>query len=69
MKATMKNSQTTNIKKTAHQLIDQLPDGCSWTDAIYVMMVRREIELGMEYSDTAHASAIEEVRIDYGLDE
>ena len=60
--------QSANIKQTAHQLIDQLPENCSWNDAIYEMVVRREIDLGLEDSEAGRTMAVEEVRKEYGLD-
>ena len=43
--------QSADIKQAAHQLIDQLPEDCSWNDEIYEMVVRQEIEPGLEDSD------------------
>ena len=60
--------QSANIKQTAHQLIDQLPEDCSWNDAIYEMVVRREIDLGLEDSEAGRTMAVEEIRKEYGLD-
>ena len=57
-----------NIKDVAHQLIDQLPEGCSWNDVIYEIVVRREIELGLEDSDAGRLTTIEDVRKEFGLD-
>lgn len=57
-----------DIKETAHQLIDQLPDGSTWNDAIYEMVVRREIELGLEDSKSNSTSSVEDIRKEYGLD-
>jgi len=57
-----------DIKETAHQLIDQLPEGCSWNDAIYEMVVRREIELGLADSDARMTTMVEDIRKEYGLD-
>jgi hypothetical protein len=57
-----------DIKQTAHQLIDQLPEGCSWNDAIYEMVVRREIELGLKDNEAGRTSAVEDIRKEYGLD-
>lgn len=60
--------QSADIKQAAHQLIDQLPEDCSWNDAIYEMVVRREIELGLEDSKAGRTMAVEEIRKEYGLD-
>jgi hypothetical protein len=60
--------QSPDIKNAAHQLIDQLPEGSTWNDAIYEMVVRREIELGLEDSNAGRTTAVEDVRKEYGLD-
>ena len=62
------NMQTTDMKNAAHQLIDQLPEGSTWNDVIYEMVVRREIDLGMEDSTANRTSSVEDVRKEYGLD-
>lgn len=61
--------QTADIKNAAHQIIDQLPDGSTWNDAIYELVVRREIELGLEDSEAGLTTSVEDVRKEYGLDE
>ncbi len=60
--------QTADMKIVAHQLIDQLPEGSSWNDVIYEMVVRREIELGLEDSDAGRTTSVEDVRKEFGLD-
>ena len=59
--------QSTDFKNAARQLIDQLPEGSTWNDAIYEMVVRREIELGMEDSNAGRTTSVEDVRKEYGL--
>jgi len=61
--------QSADIKETAHQLIDQLPKGSTWNDAIYEMIVRREIELGLEDSEAGRTSSVTDVRKEFGLDQ
>ncbi len=34
----------TNVKQTAHALIEQLNDRASWDDVIYEMVLKKEIE-------------------------
>ena len=60
---------SSNIKQAAHQLIDQLPEDSTWNDAIYEMVVRREIELGLEDSDAGRTISVEDVRREFGLDD
>ena len=61
--------QTADMKNVAHQLIDQLPEGSTWNDVIYEMVVRREIELGLEDSDAGRTTSVEDVRKEFGLDQ
>ncbi len=60
--------QSADIKESAHQLIDQLPEGCTWNDAISEMVTRREIEMGLEDSDAGRTTPVEAIRKEYGLD-
>ena len=60
--------QTADMKNVAHQLIDQLPEGSTWNDVIYEMVVRREIESGLEDSDAGRTTSVEDVRKEFGLD-
>ena len=61
--------QTADMKNVAHQLIDQLPEGSTWNDVIYEMVVRREIELGLKESDVGRITSVEDVRKEFGLDQ
>jgi len=61
--------QPANFEQAAHQLIDQLPEGSSWNDAIYEMVVRREVELGLEDSEAGRTTPVEDVRKEFGLDQ
>lgn len=61
--------QSTDIKQAAHQIIDQLPEGSTWNDAIYEMVVRREVELGLVDSEAGDTIAVEDLRKEFGLDE
>lgn len=63
-----KTMQPADIKETAHQLIDQLPEGSTWNDAIYEMVVRREIEIGLEDSEAGRTTSVEAIRKEYGFD-
>jgi len=61
--------QSADIKQAAHQLIDQLPEGSTSNDAIYEMVVRREVEQGIEDSEAGRTTTVEDVRKEFGLDE
>jgi len=61
------SSQT--IKQAAHQLIDQLPENATWKDVVYEMVVRQEIEKGLEDSDAGRTTPVEEVMKEFGIQE
>ena len=57
------------MKQVAHQLIDQLPDEAGWKDLIYEIVVRQEIEKGLEDSEAGRTTPVEEVMKEFGVDE
>ena len=58
-----------NVKQQIHELVDKLPDNVTWRDAVYEMVKRREIELGLADSDADRITAAEDVLKDYGFDQ
>jgi len=56
-----------DIKRAAHQLIDQLPDNTTWDDVLYQMAVRRSIEIGLRESEAGNVVDTETVRAAFGL--
>ena len=59
--------QTANIKTNAHELIDQLPEGVSWSELAYHIEVRASIERGIEDADAGRTYTTEEVKKRLGL--
>jgi len=59
--------QSTNIKETAHQLIDQLPDDASWEKVLYILQVRRDVEAGLADVEAGRVVKTEQLRRDLGL--
>ena len=57
------------IKQAARQLIDQLPENATWNDVVYEMVVRQEIEKGLEDSKAGRTTPVEEVMKEFGVDE
>ena len=57
------------IKQTAHQLIDQLPEDATWKDVIYEIVVRQEIEKGLEDSEAGRTTSVDAVMKEFGVDE
>jgi hypothetical protein len=37
-----------NIKQTAHELIDHLPEQASWDDLMYALYVRQKLERSLQ---------------------
>jgi len=58
---------TSNLKKTARELIDKLPDNATWDDVVYEMVVRREIEAGLADSEANRTTPVEDVAKEFGL--
>jgi hypothetical protein len=58
-----------NVKQQIHELVDKLPDDVTWRDAVYEMVTRREIELGLADSDANRITSAEDVLKEYGFDQ
>ncbi len=58
---------TSNLKKTARELIDKLPDDATWDDVVYEMVVRREIETGLADSEANRTTPVEDVVKEFSL--
>jgi predicted transcriptional regulator len=63
----MSNANQTDVKTSAREAIDQLPDDATWDDVMYRIYVRQKIEAGLR--DVAHGDAVTtaEVRKRFGL--
>ena len=61
--------RTDNIKQTAHDLIDQLPDDITWDDVVYEMVMCREIERGLADSKADRVVSVEQMLKEFELDE
>lgn len=59
--------QTQNVKTIARQLIDQLPETCSWDDLMEQLYVRQAIEAGLADSAAGRLKSVEDVRQMFGL--
>lgn len=59
--------QTTNIKSSAHELIDRLPESVSWSELAYHIEVRASIERGLEDAKAGRTYTTEEVKEHLGL--
>ena len=58
---------STNIKREAQRLVDNLPDNATWDDLMYQIYVRQAIDAGVEDSDAGQVVDVKEVRARFGL--
>jgi hypothetical protein len=58
---------TSEIKNTAHQLIDALPDDTSWEKLLYTLQVRHDIEAGLQDSEAGYVVDSGKVRRELGI--
>jgi hypothetical protein len=54
--------QTVSIKEEAKRLIDSLPANSTWSDLMYEIYVRREIEAGIDDLDAGRFKLHEDVK-------
>ena len=58
-----------DVKKQAHQLIDQLPEEATWEDVAYRAAVRASIERGLADVAAGRVMTTQELRESLGLTE
>lgn len=58
---------TITIKEEARKLIDNLPEESTWSDLMYEIYVRREIELGLADIDAGRTVEMDEVKKIFGI--
>lgn len=63
------NAATQPLKQYLHTLADELPDSATTDEALYHLVLRREIEAGLVDSEAGRTRPIEEVMQRYGLHE
>lgn len=54
--------QTASIKEEAKRLIDSMPSNSTWSDVMYEIYVRREIEAGLDDLEAGRSKSNEEVK-------
>jgi predicted transcriptional regulator len=59
--------QTQNIKTIARQLIDQLPETCTWDDLMEQIYIQQTIAAGLTDSAAGRLKPVEDVRKMFGL--
>lgn len=63
----MSNSNRSDVKASARDAIEQLPDNATWDDVMYRIYVRQKIESGLRDVDNGDSMTTEEVRKRFGL--
>jgi len=63
----MKNA--IDIKQAAHELIDQLPTGATWEQAVYSLQVRQDVEAGLADSEAERVMTSSELRRSMGINQ
>ena len=58
---------TTDLKREAHRLVDELPEDATWDDLMYQIYVRQLLEAGIADSEAGRLTDIAAVRARYGL--
>jgi predicted transcriptional regulator len=63
----MSNTNHTDVKSSAREAIEQLPEDATWDDVMYRIYVRQKIEAGLRDVENGDTVTIEEVRNRFGL--
>jgi len=56
-----------NVKQQAQNLIEKLPDNCTWDDIMQQVYVILAVEAGLADSQAGRVKSVEEVRSQFGL--
>ena len=60
--------ETSNVKKEAKRLVNDLPEDASWDDLMYRIYVRQRIESGLRDVEAGRVVDVKEVRARFGLE-
>ncbi len=50
------------VKESARQVVDSMPDQCTWDDLLYELYVRQKIDQGLDDLENGRMIPHEEVR-------
>ena len=67
IRLTVMQEQANNVKASAHELIDQLPEGVSWSQLAYHVEVRASIERGLDDAKAGRVYSSDQIRERLGL--
>jgi predicted transcriptional regulator len=54
------------VKEQAHQLIDKLPESATWSDVLYALELRTDVDEGLADANAGRVTSVEEIRREYG---
>ena len=63
----MSQPQNTDVKRSAREAIDSLPDDSTWDDVIYRLYVRQKIDAGLADADAGRVIDTAQLRQHLGL--
>ena len=63
----MGDTKQSNVKQSAREAIDSLPENTTWDDVIYRMYVRQKIEEGLADVEAGRVVDTEKLRRDLGI--
>lgn len=58
---------TPSVKQQAHNLIEKLPDNCTWDDVMHQVYLVLAVEAGLADSQAGRIKSVDEVRSQFGL--
>lgn len=56
-----------DVKTSAREMIEALPDDSTWEDVMYRIYVRQRIEAGLHDAEAGKVVSVDEVRRRFGL--
>jgi predicted transcriptional regulator len=60
-------SSPTTVKRSAQEVIDALSDTASWSDLMYALELRADIEAGIADADAGRVYETDDIRREFGL--
>lgn len=55
-------------KNDIQRIVNQLPESTTWDDAIYQLVLQREIELGVAESQAGYTTPAEDILREFGIE-
>lgn len=55
------------IKQQAREVIDTLPETATWSDLMYALELRADVEAGIADANASRVTSVDDLRKEYGL--